>query len=82
MGKSVTVEIDEATYRELEKLAQDRGAKPEEALVEAIQVYLEQRKTYVNDTFFQIGKAGRSGLGDLAKSHDKYLYGSKSEADR
>ena len=81
MGKSVTVEMDEATYQELERLAQERGAKLEEALAEAIEAYLEQRKAYANDPFFQIGKAGRSALGDLAKAHDKYLY-SESEDDR
>jgi len=79
MGKSVTVEIDEATYRELEQVAQERGAKLEEALAEAIEAYLEQRKACVNDPFFQIGKAGCSGLGDLAEAHDKYLYGTEDD---
>lgn len=76
MRKSVTVEIDEATYQELEQLAQEWGAKLEEAMAKALETYLEQRKAYVNDPFFKMGKAGRSGLGDLAEAHDKYLYGS------
>ena len=77
MGKSVTVEIDEAIYQGLERLVQERGARLEEALAEAIKTYLEQRKAYVNDPFFQIGKAGCSGLEDLAEAHDQYLYGTK-----
>ena len=79
MRKSVMVEIDEATYQELEQLAQERGAKLEEALVEAIKAHLAQRNAYVNDPFFRIGKAGRSGLGDLAEAHDEYLYGTEEK---
>jgi hypothetical protein len=74
MEKSVMVKIDEATYQELERLTQEQGARLEETLVEAVEAYLEQRKAYMRDPFFQIGKAGRSGLGDLAEAHDKYLY--------
>ncbi|HOI70620.1 MAG TPA: hypothetical protein PLN41_12825 [Methanothrix sp.] len=74
MGESVTVEIDKATYQEFEQLARSRGTKLEETLTEAIQAYLEQKKAYMKDPFFQIGKAGRSGLGDLAEAHDEYLY--------
>jgi len=77
MAKSVTVEIDELVYQELEKLVQERGTKLEAALAEAIEAYLKQRKAYVNDPFFQIGKAGHSGVGDLAEGHDRYLYGTK-----
>jgi len=77
MGKSVTVEIDELVYQELERLVQERGTRLEAALAEAIEAYLTQRKAYINDPFFQIGKAGRSGLGDLAAAHDQYLYGTK-----
>ena len=74
MGESVTVEIDKATYQEFEKLTKRLGLNIKEALAEAIEDYIEQRAAYVKDPFFQIGKAGRSGLGDLAKAHDKYLY--------
>lgn len=77
MGRNVTVEIDETMYRELEQLARVRGTKPEEALAGALEAYLEQRKVYVNDPFFQIGKVGRSDLGNLAAAHDKYLYGGR-----
>jgi hypothetical protein len=82
MGKSMTVEIDEASYQEIKRLAQERGLKMEETMAELLKAYLEQRKAYVNDPFFQIGKAGCSGLGDLAEAHDKYLYGSESEDGR
>jgi len=77
MGKNVTVEIDERIYRELERMVRERGTRLEEALAEAIEAFLEQRKAYANDPFFQIGKAGRSGLGNLAEAHDQYLYGAR-----
>lgn len=79
MGKSVTVEIDEFVYQELERLVRERGTPLEAAVAEAIEAYLKQEKAYLNDPFFQIGKAGRSGLGDLAEAHDKYLYGTKEK---
>lgn len=79
MGKSITVELDELTYQELERLAQEGGTRLEEALTEAVEAYLEQKKGYLHDPFFQIGKAGRSGLGDLAEAHDKYLYGAEDD---
>jgi metal-responsive CopG/Arc/MetJ family transcriptional regulator len=74
MGKNLTIELDESLYQELERLAHEREEGLDKALAEALKTYLEHRKAYVNDPFFQIGKAGRSGLGDLAQAHDKYLY--------
>jgi hypothetical protein len=46
----------------------------EDEVAEAIKLYVEQMNAYSNDSFFQIGNAGKSGLTDLAKSHDTYLY--------
>lgn len=75
MAKSVIVKLDEGTYRELERWAHERGAPLEKALAEVIAAYLRQQRAYASDPFFKLGKAGRSGLGDLAEAHDKYLYG-------
>ena len=74
MGRNVNLELDENTYQEMKRLAEACGGRLETALADAIAAYLEQRKNYVNDPFFLLGKAGRSGLGDLAECHDKYLY--------
>lgn len=49
MGKSVSVEIDEFVYQELERLVQERGTRLEAALAEAIEAYLTQRKAYSNE---------------------------------
>jgi len=77
MGKSLTVELDEFAYKQLEVIAQERNSKLEDEIAEAVKAYIEWRRAYSEDPFFQIGKAGRSGLGDLAEAHDKYLYGYK-----
>jgi hypothetical protein len=77
MGRSVTIELDEALYGELERLARERGEGLSEALTEALEAYLKQRKAYVNDPFFQLRPLGSSGLGDLSEKHDQYLYGTK-----
>ncbi len=45
----------------------------EDELTEAIKSYIERMSAYSNDPFFQVGKAGKSGLKDLAKAHDKYF---------
>ena len=51
----------------------------EDEVTEAIKSYIERMSAYSHDPFFRIGKAGKSGLKDLAKAHDEYLYGKGSE---
>lgn len=78
-GKSITIEVKEEIYGQLEAVAQKQGSKLEDEVTEAIKSYIEQMSAYSGDPFFRIGKAGKSGLKDLAKAHDKYLYGEGSE---
>lgn len=75
MGKEkrLIIEVKENVYGQLEAIAKKQGSKLEDAVTEAIKSYLERKSAYSNDPFFQIGKAGKSGLKDLAKAHDKYL---------
>ena len=73
--KSITIGIKENIYELLEAIAQKQGSKVEDELTEAIKLYIERMSAYSNDPFFQVGKAGKSGLKDMAKAHDKYLYG-------
>ena len=77
MGKerSISIEITENIYGQLEAIAEKRGSKLEDEITKAIKLYIERMSAYSDDPFFQIGKAGKSGLKDLAKAHDKYLYG-------
>ena len=75
MARTVTVEMDEVMYRKLEWLTEKDGGEPKDTLVQAVEAYLARREAYVEDPFFQIGKGGRSDLGDLAEAHDRYFYG-------
>jgi hypothetical protein len=77
--KSITMGIKENIYGQLGAIAQKRGSKLEDEIMEAIKSYIERMSTYSDDPFFQIGKAGKSGLKDLAKAHDDYLYGRKED---
>ncbi len=72
--KSLVLKIGENIYGQLEALAQSQGSKLEDEVKKAIKVYIERAREYSNDPFFQIGTGGKSGLKDLAKAHDKYLY--------
>ena len=73
--KSITIEMRDSIYGQLEAIAEKQGSTLEDEITEAIISYIERMSAYSNDPFFRIGKAGKSGLKDLAKAHDKYLYG-------
>ena len=78
--KSLTIVIEESIYKQLEEVVEKRGFKLEDEVTEAIKAYIGRMRSYRNDPFFQIGKAGKAGksdLKDLAKAHDEYLYGRK-----
>jgi len=75
--KSITIGIKVKLYGQLEAIAQKQGSKLEDEVTEAIKSYIGRLSTYSDDPFFRIGKAGKSGLKDLAKAHDEYLYGRK-----
>ncbi|MEA1998440.1 MAG: hypothetical protein U9N61_03830 [Euryarchaeota archaeon] len=72
--KSRIIEIGGDICGQLEAIGQKQGYALEDEVAEAIKLYVEQMNAYSNDSFFQIGKAGKSGLKDLAKAHDTYLY--------
>lgn len=59
----------------MEAIAQKQGSKLEGEVAETMKSYIVREGAYSDDPFFQIGKAGESGLKDLAKVHDEYLYG-------
>jgi hypothetical protein len=77
--KSITLEVKESIYGQLEAIAQKQGSKLEDEVAEAIKSHIERMSAYSTDPFFQIGKVGKSRLKDLAKAHDKYLYGKEGE---
>lgn len=72
--KSRIIELGGEICGQLEAIGQKQGYTLEDEVAEAIKLYIEQMSAYSNDSFFQIGKAGKFGLKDLAKAHDEYLY--------
>ncbi|MEA1865076.1 MAG: hypothetical protein U9N46_07765 [Euryarchaeota archaeon] len=72
--KSLIIEIGADICGQLEAIGQKRGSTLEDGVREAIKSYIEQVGAYSDDPFFQIGEPGKSGLKDLAKAHDEYLY--------
>ncbi len=75
MERCLSVDIPEMSYKQLEILALTSRTRVEDELVEAIRVYIAYRKNYIDDPFFQIGKSGKSNIGNLSEAHDAYLYG-------
>jgi hypothetical protein len=75
--KGISIEITEGVYGQLEAIAEKQGYKLEDEMVEAMKSYIGRKGAYSDDPFLLIGKAGKSGLKDLAKVHDAYLYSRK-----
>ena len=71
--RGISIEIEAGIYGQLEAIAQKQGSKLEGEVAEAMKSYIERKGAYSDDPFFQMGKAGESGLKDLAKAHDEYL---------
>ena len=76
--KSVCIELTAELYGQLEAIAEKQGSKLEDEVAAAIKAYIERMRAYRDDPFFHLGKAGKSGLKDLAQAHDTYLYGTGS----
>ena len=75
--KSVCIELTAELYGQLEAIAEKQGSTLEDEVAAAIKAYIERMRAYRDDPFFTLG-AGKSGLKDLAKAHDTYLYGTGS----
>ena len=74
-GNSLVIKVEENLHELLKVISQKQGSKLEDEVTKAIKSYIELTRAYSNDSFFQIGKAGKSGLKDMTKARDKYLYG-------
>jgi hypothetical protein len=75
---------DEARYKdlfELKRPTQEKGKK-KETKVSSYNLEAKEklcREEYKKDPFFELGtQETRSGIGDLARRHDKYLYEEKN----
>ncbi|RLI43254.1 hypothetical protein DRO59_01665 [Candidatus Bathyarchaeota archaeon] len=81
MAKVVQTFLEEEEYRAFKEALEKKGLSIREGLRLAVEKLLESEfKIDPEDPFFTHKPAGRSGLSDLSRRHDKYLYGEKNEA--
>jgi hypothetical protein len=73
---TTTIQLKEDTLNQIKLISQKQHKKESDIIIEAINAYLkEQELDWKNDPFFMLGTEPKeSGLGDLSKEHDKYLY--------
>jgi hypothetical protein len=80
MTKVVQTSLEEEEYRAFKEALEKKGLSIREGLKLAVEKLLETEfKIDPEDTFFTQKPIGRSGLSDLSRRHDKYLYGEKNE---
>jgi len=81
MAKVVQTLLKEDEYRAFKEALEKKGLSIREGLKLAVAKLIEAEfKIDPEDTFFTHKPAGRSGLRDLSRRHDKHLYGEKNEA--
>lgn len=76
MAKVVQTTLKEEEYRAFKEALREKGLSIREGLKLAVVRLIEAEfRVAADDPFFTHKPVGRSGLGDLSKKHDKYLYG-------
>lgn len=76
MARVVQTVLEEEEYRAFKEALQKKGLNIREGLKLAVARLIEAEfKVDVNDPFFTHKPVGRSGLRDLSKRHDEFLYG-------
>jgi len=81
MAKVVQTVLKEEEYRAFKEVLEKKGLSVREGLKLAVERLIEAEfKIDPEDPFFVHKPVGRSGLRDLSRRHDKYLYGEKNEA--
>ncbi len=78
MAKVVQTSLEEEEYRVFKDLLEKRKLSIREGLRKAVTRMLEEEvKIDPKDPFLARRPRGKSGLGDLSRKHDEYLYGKK-----
>jgi len=79
MTKVVQTTLEEQEYRAFKEALKRKNLTIRQGLKLAVSNVIESEfKIDTNDPFFTHNPVGKSGLGDLSKKHDKYLYREKS----
>ena len=78
MAKVVQTSLEEEEYRVFKDLLERRKLSIREGLRKAVTKMLEDEvRVDPKDPFLVRRPRGKSGLGDLSRKHDEYLYGKK-----
>ncbi len=78
MAKVVQTSLEEEEYRVFRDLLEKRKLSIREGLRKAVTKMLEEEvRMDPKDPFLLRRPRGKSGLGDLSRKHDEYLYGKK-----
>lgn len=81
MAKVVQTRLKEEEYRAFRETLQRKGLSIREGLRVAVTRLIEEEfRVDADDPFFTHKPVGGSGLSDLSREHDKYLYGEENEA--
>jgi hypothetical protein len=76
MGKVVQTLLEEEEYRTLREVLKRKRLSLKDGLHLAVARLLQEEvKLNPSDSFLSRRPIGRSGRKDLARAHDKYLYG-------
>lgn len=80
MTRNVQTTLEEDEYKLFKEVLAKKNLSIREGLKIAVARLIEEEvKLDPNDLFFTHKATGRSGLGDLSKRHDEYLYGGKRQ---
>ncbi len=78
MARVVQTSLEEEEYRVFKDLLDKRKLSIREGLRKAVSKMLEEEvRVDPKDPFLVRRPRGKSGLGDLSRKHDEYLYGKK-----
>ncbi len=78
MARVVQTSLEEEEYRMFKDLLDKRKLSIREGLRKAVSKMLEEEvRVDPKDPFLVRRPRGKSGLGDLSRKHDEYLYGKK-----
>ncbi len=82
MAKVVQTSLEEEEYQVFKDMLEKRKLSIREGLRRAVGKMVEEEvKVNPRDSFLVRKPMGKSGLRDLSKKHDEYLYGKKRKRD-
>ncbi len=66
--------MPDSSYLKFRNVVEQRGLGIKEGVLKAINEFIATESEYERDAFFAIGSESESGLKDISKKHDAYLY--------